>query len=60
MAPKGTSPEAVRSLHDAAKAAMEDAAFVSFVKARAIDVDYRPGEKVRADLWQESSTAGGC
>lgn len=53
MVPKGTPPEAVRSLHEAAKAAMEDAAFVSFAKARAIDVDYRPGEKVRADLWQE-------
>jgi tripartite-type tricarboxylate transporter receptor subunit TctC len=53
MAPKGTPPEIVRYLHDAAKTAMEEPAFASFAKARAIDVDYRPGDKLRADLWQE-------
>jgi len=51
--PKGTPPEAVRFLHDAAKAANEDPAFASFAKARVIYVDYRPGDKLRADLWEE-------
>jgi tripartite-type tricarboxylate transporter receptor subunit TctC len=53
MAPKATPPAAVKYLHDAAKAAMEEPAFVAFVKARAIEADYRPGDKLRADLWQE-------
>jgi tripartite-type tricarboxylate transporter receptor subunit TctC len=53
IAPKGTPPDVVKYLHDAAKAAIEEPAFVNFAKARVIDVDYRPGEKVRADLWQE-------
>jgi hypothetical protein len=43
----------VKYLHDAAKTAMEDQAFVNFAKARVIDVDYRPGDKIRADLWRE-------
>jgi tripartite-type tricarboxylate transporter receptor subunit TctC len=53
VAPKATPPEVARYIHDAVKAALEDPAFVSFAKARAIDVDYRPGDKLRADLWQE-------
>lgn len=53
VVPKATPAPVVKYLHDAAKAAMEDPAFVSFAKARVIDVDYRPGDKVRADLWQE-------
>jgi tripartite-type tricarboxylate transporter receptor subunit TctC len=51
--PKGTPPDVVRFLHDAAKAAMDDTAFVSFVKMRVIDLDYRAGDRLRADLWQE-------
>jgi tripartite-type tricarboxylate transporter receptor subunit TctC len=51
--PSGTPPDVVRHLHDAAKAAMEDPAFVSFAKARVIDVDYRAGDKLKADLWAE-------
>jgi tripartite-type tricarboxylate transporter receptor subunit TctC len=51
--PKGTPPEAVRFLHDAAKAAIEDPTFASFAKTRVIDVDYRPGDKLKADLWEE-------
>jgi tripartite-type tricarboxylate transporter receptor subunit TctC len=51
--PSGTPPDVVRYLHDAAKAAMEDPAFVSFAKARVIDVDYRAGDKLKADLWTE-------
>jgi tripartite-type tricarboxylate transporter receptor subunit TctC len=51
--PKGTPPDAVRYLHDAAKAAIEDPAFVNFAKARVIDVEYLPGDKLKAELWEE-------
>lgn len=51
--PKGTPPDVVRFVHDAAKAAMEDPGFVTFAKTRVIDVDYRAGDKLRADLWHE-------
>jgi tripartite-type tricarboxylate transporter receptor subunit TctC len=51
--PKGTPPDAMRFLHDAAKAALEEPAFVNFAKGRVIDVDYRPGDKLKADLWAD-------
>jgi tripartite-type tricarboxylate transporter receptor subunit TctC len=51
--PKGTPPDVVRYLHDAAKAALEDPAFATFAKARVIDVEYLSGDKLKADLWQE-------
>jgi tripartite-type tricarboxylate transporter receptor subunit TctC len=51
--PSGTPPEIVRYVHDSAKAAIEDPAFVAFAKARVIDVDYRAGDKLKADLWTE-------
>jgi tripartite-type tricarboxylate transporter receptor subunit TctC len=53
MAPKGTPAPVVRHIHDAAKAAIEDPKFVEAVALRGIDVDYRPGDKLRADLWRE-------
>jgi len=53
MAPKKTPPQVVKHLHDAAKAAIEDPQFASAMAARGIDVDYRPGEALRADLWRE-------
>lgn len=52
-APKGTPPAVVQYIHDAAKAAMDEPAFVSLMKSRAVELDYRNGEKARADLWQE-------
>jgi tripartite-type tricarboxylate transporter receptor subunit TctC len=51
--PKGTPPDVVRYLHDAAKAVMDDPAFLAFAKARVIDVDYRTGDRTKADLWEE-------
>ena len=51
--PKATPSDIVRYVHDATKAAMDDPSFAAFVKARVIDVDYRSGDKLRADLWQE-------
>ena len=57
-APKGTPPAVVQYLHDAAKAAMEEPTFVNLMKTRAVDLDYKNGEKARADLWQEYKTYG--
>ena len=53
IAPKGTPAPVLRYLHDAAKAVIDDAAFVKMMNARGVDVDYRPGDKLRADLWSE-------
>jgi tripartite-type tricarboxylate transporter receptor subunit TctC len=53
LVPKGT-PSALKSyLHDAAKAAIDDPKFASGMAGRGVDVDYRPGEALRADLWRE-------
>jgi len=53
LAPKGTPAAEARYLHDAAKTAIEDPKFGAMMNARGIDVDYRPGEALRADLWRE-------
>ena len=57
-APKGTPPAVVQYLHDAAKAAMDEPTFVNLMKTRAVDLDYKNGDKARADLWQEYKTYG--
>jgi tripartite-type tricarboxylate transporter receptor subunit TctC len=53
MAPKGTPASVVKYIHDAVKPAIEDPAFAKAMELRGIDVDYRPGDKLRADLWRE-------
>lgn len=53
MVPKGTPPNVARYLHDAAKAAIEEPKFAADMANRGIDVDYRPGAALRADLWRE-------
>ena len=53
MAPKGTPAPIVKYIHDSAKAALEDPGFVNQMSTRGVDVDYRPGDKLRADLWRE-------
>jgi len=52
-APKGTPAATIRYLHDAAKAAIEDPKFVENMTGRGVDIDYRPGDALRADLWRE-------
>ena len=52
-APKGTPPAVIKYIHDAAKAALEDPAFVTLMKSRGVDIDYKTGEKVRQDLHKE-------
>jgi len=53
LAPKGTPANVARHIHDAAKAAIEDRKFAADMIGRGIDVDYRPGEALRTDLWRE-------
>ena len=53
LAPKGTPSAVIRYLHDAAKAAIDDPKFAADMANRGIDVDYRPGATLRADLLRE-------
>lgn len=53
VAPKGTSGSVQKYIHDAVKAAMEEPVFVNTIKQRVIDIDYRAGDQIRADLWKE-------
>jgi tripartite-type tricarboxylate transporter receptor subunit TctC len=53
MAPKGTPAAVVKYLHDAAKEAIEDPKFAKVMAERGIDVDYRPADALRSDLWRE-------
>lgn len=53
IAPKGTPAPIVKYIHDAAKAVVDDPAFAKTMDARGVDVDYRAGESLRADLWKE-------
>ncbi len=53
VAPKGTPGAVQKYIHDAVKAAMEDPQFVSTIKQRVIDIDYRAGDQLRADLAKE-------
>ena len=53
MAPKGTPAPVIKQIHDAAKAAIEDPSFTSAMGQRGVDLDYRPGDQLRADLWRE-------
>jgi tripartite-type tricarboxylate transporter receptor subunit TctC len=53
LVPKGTPSPVVHHLHDAAKSAIDDSKLAETLNARGIDVDYRPAEALRADLWRE-------
>jgi tripartite-type tricarboxylate transporter receptor subunit TctC len=53
VAPKGTPGPVQKYIHDAVKAAMEESVFVNTIKQRVIDIDYRGGDQLRADLWKE-------
>jgi tripartite-type tricarboxylate transporter receptor subunit TctC len=52
-APKGTPAPAIRYLHDAAKAAIDDPKFAADMAGRGVDVEYRTGDALRAELWRE-------
>ena len=53
VAPKGTPAPVIKTLHDAAKAAIEDPKFAADMAHRGIDVDYRPGDRLKSDLLRE-------
>jgi tripartite-type tricarboxylate transporter receptor subunit TctC len=53
LAPKGTPAPVIRYVHDEAKSAIDDPKFAADMANRGIDVDYRPGPRLRADLWRE-------
>jgi tripartite-type tricarboxylate transporter receptor subunit TctC len=53
VAPKGTPGPVQKYIHDTVKAAMDEPQFVNTMKQRVIDIDYRAGDQLRADLWKE-------
>jgi tripartite-type tricarboxylate transporter receptor subunit TctC len=53
IAPKGTPAPVLRYVHDAARAAIEQPAFKTAMDMRGVDVDYRPGDQLRGELWRE-------
>src|SRR5262245_51706423 len=53
VAPKGTPGPVQKYIHDTVKSAMEEPLFVTTIKQRVIDIDYRAGDQLRADLWKE-------
>ena len=53
VAPKGTPGPAQKYIHDAVKGAMDDPQFVNTIKQRVIEIDYRSGDALRADIWKE-------
>jgi tripartite-type tricarboxylate transporter receptor subunit TctC len=53
VAPKGTPGAVQKYIHDSVKQAMDEPQFVNTVKQRVIDIDYRAGDQLRADLWKE-------
>src|SRR3954467_358149 len=53
IAPRGPPAGGGSSLHDAAKTAIDDPKFAADMANRGIDVDYRPGKELHADLWRE-------
>ena len=52
-APKGTPPAVLKYIHDAAKAATEEPSFVTLMKSRGVEIEYKDGAKSRQDLWKE-------
>jgi tripartite-type tricarboxylate transporter receptor subunit TctC len=53
VAPKGTPGAVQKYVHDTVKTAMDDPQFVNTIKQRVIDIDYRAGDQLRADLRKE-------
>jgi tripartite-type tricarboxylate transporter receptor subunit TctC len=53
VVPKGTPGPVQKYIHDTVKTAMDDPVFINTIKQRVIDIDYRAGDQLRADLWKE-------
>lgn len=52
IAPKGTPAAVVQAVHDAARRAQEDPAFVTFAKTRGFDIDYAGPDGMAQQLWE--------
>jgi tripartite-type tricarboxylate transporter receptor subunit TctC len=53
VVPKGTPGPVQKYIHDTVKTAMDEPVFINTIKQRVIDIDYRAGDQLRADLWKE-------
>jgi tripartite-type tricarboxylate transporter receptor subunit TctC len=53
VVPKGTPGPVLKYIHDTVKVAMDDPQFVNTIKQRVIELDYRAGDQLKADLWKE-------
>jgi len=58
VAPKGMPAPVLQYLHDAAREGINQPLFADAMATRGIDVDYRPGDRLRADLWKEYKLNG--
>lgn len=58
VAPKGLPAPVLQYLHDAAREGISQPLFADAMATRGIDVDYRPGDRLRADLWKEYKLNG--
>ena len=58
VAPKGLPAPVLQYLHDAAREGISQPLFADAMATRGIDVDYRPGDQIRADLWKEYKLNG--
>ena len=58
VAPKGMLAPVRQYLHDAAREGISQPLFADAMATRGIDVDYRPGDQIRADLWKEYKLNG--
>ena len=53
VAQKGTPVAMQKYIHNTVKEALEEPVFINTIKQRVIDIDYRAGDQLRADLWKE-------
>jgi tripartite-type tricarboxylate transporter receptor subunit TctC len=58
VVPKGVPAPVRQYLHDAAREGIGQPLFADAMATRGIDVDYRPGDQLRADLWKEYKLNG--
>ena len=58
VAPKGTPAPVLKHLHDAAQEGLKEQFFIDAMATRGMDIDYRSGDRIRADLWKEFKLNG--
>jgi tripartite-type tricarboxylate transporter receptor subunit TctC len=52
IVPKGTPAAAVAALHDGARRALEEPAFVTLARGRGLEIDYLGPEGILQQLWE--------